>query len=353
MRDYIKENVSLAELTTFAIGGSAAYLACPSNLEELLYCLDFAREKHLPIYPIGQGSNILASDKGFDGLLIKPKIIGITVEKESVKAGAGCIWDDLVQYTVEHDLAGLECLSGIPGQVGAAPVQNIGAYGQEVANVIDTVEVLSLADRQLRQLSNEECCFKYRSSNFKTEWAGRYIITAVTFNLKASGAAVMRYQDLQRFFAQRLEDSPHWQPSLQEVRQAVLAVRRSKSMTYDLANPNHRCAGSFYLNPIIPQAQGEALQARYPQIPVYPVPQPGFCKISAAWLVDNAGFHKGYRWGLAGISTDHALALINPEGKAKAKDILALSHQIVEKVEEIFGIILVPEPNLLGDFDGI
>ncbi len=351
MYSFLKADVPISTLTTFEIGGPAQWLAEPSNLEELKQSILFAQENRLAVFPIGCGSNILASDSGCKGLLIKPKMQNLTVtiegEEATVKAQAGVIWDDLVAETVKQDLAGLECLSGIPGQVGAAPVQNIGAYGQEAANTIESVQVIDLDTLETHNLSAAACAFAYRTSNFKTIWKGRYIITAVTFKLRVHGQASMRYQDLERFFADDLASDASWRPNLSQVRQAVLKVRASKSMLYDKADPNHRCAGSFYLNPIIPKAQAQQLKEQWPNMPVYNTDDPTMCKVSAAWLVDNAGFHKGFRSGKAGVSSAHTLALINP-GQASATDILAFSDLVKAKVKEVFDIQLKPEPIMLG-----
>lgn len=351
MYNFIKANVPISTLTTFEIGGPAKWLAEPSNLEELKQSILFAQEKHISIFPIGCGSNILASDSGFEGLLIKPQMKGISIkitgEEAWVEAQAGVIWDDLVADTVAQNLAGLECLSGIPGQVGAAPVQNIGAYGQEAGNNIEKVQVIDLETLKLSEIATSECAFAYRTSNFKTVWKGHYIITAVTFKLHVHGQAALRYQDLERFFADKLAADAQWRPSLAEVRQAVLKVRASKSMLYDKNDPNHRCAGSFYLNPIIPQTQAQLLKEQWPNMPIYNTDRPNMCKVSAAWLVDNAGFHKGFRSGNAGVSGAHTLALINP-GQASATDILTFSNQVRAKVKEVFNIQLNPEPIMLG-----
>ncbi len=354
MYSFIKSDVPISTLTTFEIGGPVSWLAEPSNLEELKQSILFAQENDLSIFPIGCGSNILASDFGFKGLLIKPQMQELTVNIKNdtaiVTAQAGIIWDDLVAQTVRQNLAGLECLSGIPGQVGAAPVQNIGAYGQEAGHNIETVQVIDLSTLEMHNISASDCAFAYRTSNFKTAWKGRYLITAVTFKLQVDGQATMRYQDLERFFADNLTADSNWRPDLTQVRQAVLKVRASKSMLYDKADPNHRCAGSFYLNPVISQIQAQQLKEQWPNMPVYSTEDSNMRKVSAAWLVDNAGFHKGFRFGKAGISGAHTLALINP-GQASAADILAFSDQVKAKVKEIFNIQLKPEPIMLGFSD--
>ncbi|MGM9991887.1 MAG: UDP-N-acetylmuramate dehydrogenase [Candidatus Bruticola sp.] len=351
MCNFIKANVALSSLTTFEIGGPAAYLAEPTNLSELKESVIFARQQNLPIFPIGSGSNILAADTGFSGLLIRSKMKDLKVTDRDdftyFEAQSGVLWDDLVAQSVSFKAAGIECLSGIPGQVGAAPVQNIGAYGQEAAQSLERVQVLDLENLELKTIPAADCAFDYRTSNFKTIWKGRFFITAVVLKLRRQGQASLRYQDLERFFAAQLAADSHWRPNLDEVRRAVLQVRASKSMLYDLQNPNHRCAGSFYLNPIIERSKAQQLKKRYPSIQIYDVANRNMCKISAAWLVEQAGFGKGFRRNRAGVSSAHTLALINT-GDGSAADILALSSDIIAAVQEKFGINLVPEPVMLG-----
>ncbi len=351
MEKYLRSEVPLSQLTTFEVGGPARWVAAPQTLEELTQTVNFARQQRLPLYPVGGGSNILASDRGFAGVVIQPQLQGLEVKFRDgyalVRAQAGVEWDDLVAYCVERNLAGIECLSAIPGKVGAAPVQNIGAYGQEVGQTVESVQVLNVESLELEEIPARKCAFAYRTSRFKTEWRGRYIITALTLCLIPQGPPTLRYQDLQLFFADQLQADPSWRPSLAEVRQAVIAVRRSKAMTYDPQNPNHRCAGSFFLNPVVPQEQVSELKERYPQMPVYPAARQGWQKLSAAWLVAQAGFPKGYASGRAALSSAHTLVLINP-GQAQAQDILDLAQEIRAKVQDTFQVELVPEPNLLG-----
>lgn len=351
MLKFFRPNVLLSELTTFAIGGPALWLSSPINAQELKETLEFAKAESLPFYPVGAGSNILASDLGFKGVVIKFSAAQISFEKDGgdilATAQAGAAWDNLVRTTVENNLAGLECLSGIPGNVGAVPIQNVGAYGQEVSNTIECVEVFDTDNLRTLNLPASACEFAYRNSRFKRDWKGRYIVTAVTFRLKPHGAPNMRYRDIERFFSDKIHQNPQWRPDLAEVRQAVLKVRRSKSMLYDPENPNHRCAGSFYLNPIVSRQTAEVLSDKYRDMPVFPCEQKDMLKLSAAWLIEHAGFSKGYKFKRAGLSTDHVLALINT-GRASATEILELSEQIIAEVNSKFSIHLVPEPNLLG-----
>ncbi len=341
----IQENQSLAEITTFEIGGPARYFAEPQEIKQILEIVAWARQENLELYPLGGGSNILASDAGYNGLILRPDNRTIEVLEQSgdqvlIRAGAGTIWDDLVDYTVKREWEGLECLSGIPGRVGASPIQNIGAYGQEAAQSIAAVETLNITSGMQRTFNRRECDFAYRTSNFKTAWKGQYIITAVQFCLTPHGRAELRYRDLCDYF------SSDAHPTLPEVRQAVLAIRKSKSMLYDLSDSNHRCAGSFFLNPIIPEQQAQALIQNHPQIPVYPAPE-NFRKISAAWLISQAGFTKGFKQGRAKLSDKHVLCLVNAGGAA-AEEIMDLARLIQKEVERKFAVKLTAEPNLLG-----
>lgn len=341
--------VPLSSLTTLEVGGPARYLAEPETLEELREVLLLARDQGLPTCPLGEGSNLLASDEGFEGMLIRPADLRVEIHRDSapeiarIRAGAGLDWDGLVEHTVQEGLAGLECLSGIPGRVGACPIQNVGAYGQEIADTLEAVHALDLRTGRLVCLGRQECGFGYRSSHFKAAWKGRYLIWAVEFLLRQDGRATLRYGDLTRHFGLGPQDPP---PPLEAVRQAVLEVRRGKSMVRDARNPNSRSAGSFFTNPLVPDDRLAALLSRAPEMPVHPASS-GWSKLSAAWLIENSGFSRGHARGRAGLSEDHVLALIN-RGGARAREILDLAREIRRAVQARFGVTLEPEPNLLG-----
>ncbi|MBQ7567416.1 UDP-N-acetylmuramate dehydrogenase [bacterium] len=342
----IQKNRLISELTTFEIGGPARYFAEPDSLEKIKEYASWARQEHIPLYPIGGGSNILAGDNGFDGLLLRPNnqtadIILKTSTQAIVRAGAGLPWEDLIDLTIENGWAGLECLTGIPGRVGASPMQNIGAYGQEVSQTIHSIEALDINSGELNTISASECAFGYRTSIFKTAWRGRYIITAVLFRLTPNGQASLQYKELRNYFAQQATP-----PTLAEVRQAVLNIRSSKAMLHDLSDPNHRNAGSFFLNPIIEQQRTEELLKEYPQMPVYPA-RTGYCKLSAAWLIANSGLHNGFQQGRAKLSDKHVLCLVNA-GNATAEEIMALAQTVQDMVQKKFAITLAAETNLLG-----
>ncbi len=346
----IREHVALAPFTTLGVGGPARYFAAARSEAEVIEAVEFARSQRLPLFALGGGSNVVVADSGFAGLVLKVDITDwsriSTSEGETLFAvGAGVEWDALVTHTVEANWAGLECLSGIPGTVGGTPVQNVGAYGQEVSDTIREVQALDRKSLQLRTFSNSECEFTYRSSIFNTTERDRYIILRVSFGLRQSGRPSVRYADLQKFFAQ-----PSGEPTLAEVRAAVREIRHRKAMLIVPGDEDARSAGSFFKNPIVPESFFEELsaqtQSRGLQVPSYPATD-GFRKLSAAWLVEQAGFAKGYSNGAAGISRKHALAIVNLGG-ASAAEIIALKDEIQARVLNEFGIELQPEPVFVG-----
>ena len=311
--------------------------------------VEFARSLDLPRFVLGGGSNVVIADAGFGGLVLK---IAIADSSRSATAGnkivfdvgAGCDWDSFVAESVAADCAGLECLSGIPGTMGGTPVQNVGAYGQEVSQTIQQVRALDLHSMNIVMLSNADCGFQYRSSIFNTTERGRYIILRVWFALESSGAPAIRYPDLVQSFA------GHPAPRLGEVRDAVRTIRRRKAMLIVDGDEDSHSVGSFFKNPMVAQAVFEELSQRLAsrglEVPSYPAAD-GFRKLPAAWLVEHAGFAKGYVKGRAGISRKHALAIIN-RGGATAAEIIALKDEIQARVWNEFGIKLDPEPVFVG-----
>ncbi len=261
-----------------------------------------------------------------------------------VRCQAGKVWDELVRECVEAGWSGLECLSGIPGLVGAAPIQNIGAYGQEVSQTLTEVEVLNLVTFERRAVSAEECGFDYRESRFKQAWKGKYLILSVTFALTPGGAPTLRYGELTQALGQ---DS-----TLAETRHKVIEIRRSKSMVIDPEDPNRRSAGSFFTNPIVEVELADRVEALARErgyqgkMPRYPHHQ-GMEKLSAAWLIERSGFNKGYVRGNVGLSSRHVLALIN-RGGAEAEELLDLAREVRAGVSAAFGVSIWPEPNLVG-----
>jgi UDP-N-acetylmuramate dehydrogenase len=368
----LEENKPLAPFTTFGIGGPARWYVEAATEEEIVEAAEWAREQGTELFVLGGGSNLLVADAGFNGLVLRIALMGITVAytpPESThfiyEAAAGESWEHCLQRTIEDSCAGLECLAGIPGTVGGTPVQNVGAYGQEVASAIVRVRAYDLTDRAFVEFTNAECGFSYRRSRFNTTDRGRYIVTRVDFRLTLNGAPTLRYADLQKAFADRTPEAPA--PTLAEVAAVVRRVRQSKGMLLVDGDPDCRSAGSFFKNPIVFESQlaqiaGAASQPP-PRFPAGPEAgresSLGQVKVPAAWLIEQAGFAKGYKLGAAAISSKHTLALVNfghsnegcdsqRTGSATATEILALAGQITAAVEAKFQIRLQMEPVMLG-----
>lgn len=347
-----QRDIPLALHTAIGLGGPARFLAACRSLEEIRYCLGWARKEKLPVQVLGGGSNILFADEGFAGLVLKVELQGVEFEEREgevlVQAGAGQHWDELVQECVRQGLAGIECLSGIPGLVGATPIQNVGAYGQEVQETLLRVSALDRQTLEPIEFTNEECGFGYRQSRFKGADRDRFLVTAVSFRLCPEGRPVLRYPELRRHVEARadLQALASGAPALQAVREAVLQLRRKKSMVLDPQDPNSRSVGSFFLNPLLTEAQFRQLKYRWnsqggtAEIPVFSTPEG--TKVPAAWLVEQAGFPKGLRRGGAGISANHALALVNCGGTTR--QLLELAEEIRQGVRARFGVSLELEP---------
>lgn len=339
----------LRSLTTLEVGGPPRYEAEVSTDQALRALARWAKSKGLALYPLGAGSNILCSDEPLNGVILRLSerelIWDAPVAKNGptiLTASAGLTWDELVEESVHRGLAGLECLSGIPGQVGAAPIQNIGAYGQSLSDTCVGVKVYDTLRDELDWWGPARCGWSYRSSVFKRH-PGRFVILKVRFALRQGGPVTLSYPQLAERF-------PQAQPSLQEVRDEVLKLRRSKSMVYDLEDPNHRSAGSFFLNPVL-SAQGlRALERRAAEGSLPPPPRwpegAGF-KVPAAWLIERSGCPRGYGEGRAGLSTQHCLAIVN-RGAASAEELIRLARDIQLKVHDSLGVWLSPEVNLWG-----
>ncbi|MDA1168817.1 MAG: UDP-N-acetylmuramate dehydrogenase [bacterium] len=327
----------LASLTTIQLGGNAKeYISCKTQ-DDITAALIYAKEKKLKIHVLGGGSNSIFADAGFDGLVIHIQTTGISAEKTDaavyLTAQAGEPWDDVVQYAIKNNLTGIECLSGIPGSCGGTPFQNVGAYGQEVAQTISYVDVIDRNSLQNIRFTNDECNFGYRTSRFKVQDFNKYIILSVTFRLIPSGTPNIRYGELSSLVSET--------SSLQEIRDAVLQLRKKKSMLIDPADPNSISCGSFFTNPIISAAEFETVQKNISEeIPSYE--SAGDKKLSAAWLVEHAGFTKGTTRGNVGISEHHSLALVNNGGTTQA--LLQFANEIQTAVENKFNIKLVLEP---------
>jgi UDP-N-acetylmuramate dehydrogenase len=349
---FIRENVLLAPFTTLEIGGAAKYFAEARSEDELLGALSFAERRALPVFVLGGGSNVLVADEGFAGLVLRVALKGVAAADEagSITAGAGEDWDEFVAHCVGQNLAGLECLSGIPGLVGGTPVQNVGAYGQEVSETITAVRAYDRDERRVVEFNNAACEFGYRRSVFNSSARERYVVLAVTYALKPGGAPSLGYADVRSFFAGRESV-----PSLQEVREAVRAVRARKAMLITPGDLDCRSAGSFFKNPVVARVKFTELEGAARRLGLISegagVPHfeagEGKIKVPAAWLIERAGFRKGYRRGRAAISSKHTLALVNLGG-ATAAEVLTLAGEVQARVREVFGVTLMPEPVFVG-----
>jgi len=349
---HIEENQPLAPFTTFGIGGPARWFVEAGSEDEIAEAVDWASRRGAELFVLGGGSNLLVSDSGFNGLVLRNALAGINMaasQKQSIYAcGAGENWDAFVELAAREDCAGIECLAGIPGTVGGTPVQNVGAYGQEVASTIACVRAFDREIRAFIEFSAGECGFAYRRSRFNSTDRGRYIVTRVDYRLTPGGAPALRYADLQRAFASRPDGKPA--PSLTDVTAAVRRIRQSKGMLLVDGDPDCRSAGSFFKNPVVTEAQAleiAALGAK--ELPRFPAGAEYFGKVKlpAAWLIEEAGFAKGYALGSAAISSRHTLALVN-RGGATAHEILALASEIRAAVEARFGVRLEMEPVEVG-----
>ena len=337
----IEENVPLAPLTTLGVGGAARFFVEANSEAELIEAIQFAEQHNLPQFILSGGSNVLISDEGFPGLVVRVAIKGIEWGEEII-VGAGEDWDSFVRQCVERNLAGVECLSGIPGFVGGTPVQNVGAYGQEVSETITLVRAFNRQTKQIVELSNAECRFTYRTSIFNSTERNHYVVLTVSLALKANGEPALRYPDVKNFFAGR-----SGAPLLAEVRQAVIEIRSRKGMVIVPDDPDCRSAGSFFKNPVISAEAFAKLEAAANERPPSFPAAGGKVKVPAAWLIERAGFERGYAKGRAGISSKHTLAIIN-RGRATANEILALVDEIKMQVKDRFGVELTPEPVFVG-----
>ncbi len=347
----IRDGVPLAPLTTLELGGPARHLCEATDDDAIVEALRWAEARKLPAAILGGGSNLVVGDAGFDGLCVRVATRGIRFDAAGgevlLTAAAGEPWDPLVAETVGRGLGGIECLSGIPGLVGATPIQNVGAYGQEVAETIRTVRVLERGTWQTRELDPADCGFGYRDSRFKRD-PERFVVLGVTFGVRPGAAPALRYRELADALAGKAS------PALADARSAVLALRGRKSMLVVPGDPNRRSAGSFFTNPILEAAEAEAVAARAggadgdagTAMPRWPAGN-GRVKLSAGWLIERAGIARGLRRGTVGVSSAHALALVHHGGGTTAA-LVALAREVVAAVQARFGVTLVPEPTFLG-----
>jgi UDP-N-acetylmuramate dehydrogenase len=342
-----QSDVPLAAFCTMGVGGPARWFADARTESDVTDALVWARERAVPVHVLGGGSNVIISDQGFAGLVLHVNIRGIERERDSSRdnfsAGAGEPWDEFVAATVEANCAGLECLSGIPGYVGGTPVQNVGAYGQDVSGAIARVRAIDRLSQHVRTFSDLECGFGYRTSRFKIDDANRYVVTRVEFTLTPDGEPTVQYADLIHYFSERGAA----RPSLSDVRYATLAVRRRKGMVIEEGNPANRSCGSFFVNPIVNVSDWARVQMLIGMdVPRYVVDRESV-KIPAAWLIERAGYSKGTVRGPVGVSPFQSQAIINLGG-ASADDVLELAGEIKQAVWATFGISLVPEPVFVG-----
>jgi UDP-N-acetylmuramate dehydrogenase len=341
----LSEHVPLAPFTTIGVGGSARYFLEATSERAIIEGAAFARANGLALFVLGGGSNLLVADEGFNGLVIHIALKGTAFnplgDETEVSAAAGEDWGALVEACVERELAGFECLSGIPGSVGGTPIQNVGAYGQEVSDSLTTVRCYDRLHETIVDMDSSECGFRYRTSIFNTTHRDHYVVLRVSYRLRRDGVPLLKYEDLRQHFT---HSKSH--PSLREVREAVLAIRSSKGMVIDAGDADTRSAGSFFKNPVLSREEVSDLIQRIGGAPLIAL-EDGRSKIPAAWLIERAGFRKGETRGRVGISHKHALAIIN-RGSATAAEILAFSGEIRDAVRDLSGLTLQIEPVLVG-----
>ena len=349
----IADQTPLAPLTTLELGGPARHLATVADEAGALEALRWAAARSLPVFVLGGGSNVVVSDAGFPGLVIRIALRGVAFESAGdrvhARVAAGEPWDGVVAETVQRGLAGLECLSGIPGLSGATPIQNVGAYGQDVAETIVSVRAVDRQTLDVVELPAAACGFGYRDSAFKHA-PDRWLVLGVTFALRADGVPTVRYPELAKALA-----AHGGAPTLAGVRDTVIALRRAKSMVIDPADPNRRSVGSFFMNPVVGAAEADRVVAQLvaegivtdaAAVPRFPAGA-GEVKLSAAWLIERAGLTRGLRAGAVGISSRHTLALVH-HGGGTTRELLALADRVRDTVERRFGVRLQREPVLLG-----
>ena len=349
-----RRDVALAPLTTLRLGGPARRLVTVHEEAELVETVRRADAEAEPLLVLGGGSNVVLPDEGFDGTVVRIAVHGLAARRDGdqvlLDAAAGQEWEGFVAMCVADRLVGIEALSGIPGLVGASPVQNVGAYGQEVSQTVTAVRAYDRPAGEVVVLDAAQCAFSYRHSTFKAS-PGRYVVLAVQWGLvEGELSAPVRYAELARVLGVDLGQ----RAPLGEVREAVLALRRGKGMVLDAADPDTRSAGSFFTNPLLDAAAAGALRARVRErlgedvrAPEWP-DRDGRVKVSAAWLLERAGYGKGYGAGPVGVSGKHTLALVNRGGGSTA-DLRAVARELREGVRAAFGVELVPEPVVLGE----
>ncbi len=339
-----KKDVSLKIHTTFKTGGLAKFFVEVKSIEEFQKAADFSKKHKLPIFILGGGSNVLISDSGLDAVVVKNSIRGVSIQGNDVTVSSGEDWNHFVGVVVEKNLAGIECLSGIPGTVGGAVVQNIGAYGQTIADSIKSVDVWNYKTDKLETWNKTDCQFEYRNSYFKKH-PDKLFVLAVKFRLSLGGQPTTSYPDVQKFLINA------GATSLSDVRKAVIEIRAKKGYVILPGYKAYNSAGSFFKNPIVDQKTFEYLQNKFAdRTNTWFWPEKKKYKLAAAFLLGQAGFEKGYVSGRVGISPKHSLALINIKN-ATSKEIFDLSKMIQSAVHNRFNVILEPEVQIVGKFD--
>lgn len=333
----------LSDWTTLELGGQADHFFEAESGDQVGDALRWAREHGQKVHILGGGSNLVVSDEGVRGLVLRVNSSGIGLtdagDDVAMNVAAGEAWDEVVAVSVERGLVGLECLSGIPGTAGATPIQNVGAYGAEVADVLESVEVMDCQSLEILRLDKDACGFSYRSSCFRRN-PGRYVVLAVDFRLRRTGPVELRYEELRRAMEQGSVD-----PGPAEVRSVVLELRRSKGMVVEEGSPSS--VGSFFVNPVVGRESYERIVASAGcRVPAYRL-HDGRFKIPAAWLIEHAGVEKGFRHGGVAVSSHHSLALIH-HGGSTTRELLELATKIRERVRSRFAVVLKPEPVFWG-----
>lgn len=338
----IHERHPLAPHTTLGVGGAARWFAVASSVAEVEAAHRWCREHGVELFVLGGGSNLVIADAGIEAFVLRLAMRGLAFDGPVVIAGAGGTWDQVVLEAVKRNLAGIECLSGIPGTVGGTPIQNVGAYGQEVAETIESVTAFDRVAGELVGLTTGECGFSYRASRFKGADAGRFIVTSVRYRLRDE-VALPKYPDLLAW----MREEGIERPGLLEIRRAVLATRRTKGMVLGEADPDTRSVGSFFMNPVVTVDQRERIAAAAGSKPPSFTVDATHVKVPAAWLIERAGVPKGFVDGAVGTSSKHPLAIIN-RGGATARDVVRLATHIKRRVADQFGVALRPEPIFVG-----
>ena len=339
-------DVPLAPMTTLGVGGHARWFMRATTVEDVAEALQWCADTGIPLFVLGGGTNVVVADGGVDGLVLQIAIRGVDFHprggKTALRLGAGEPWDAAVAAAVSRGLAGVECLSGIPGSAGGTPVQNVGAYGQEVAQTLAEVTVIDRLSGDVATLGGAECKFGYRTSRFKREDRGRFVVCDVLFEL-SPGPPTVSYPDV----LDQLQRRGVVTPTLSDVRDAVLSIRRRKGMVLDPSDLDTRSVGSFFMNPVVSADRHASLvRAAAGPVPGFVLPE-GQVKIPAAWLIEQSGFERGYESGAVGLSSKHPLAIVN-RGAAAARDVVALAGLIKRQVADRFGIWLRVEPAFVG-----